>query len=292
MNHPAPLRLPVTLVEPATGELSTYARTITPAATLGKRLQALGEKWSLTRTRRILLQESRWTWANAQVLVADVPVDGAVARDWLPPALALPETPMATVFIAHYPDTAIGIAYREAGVLLHARLRRKPVVHCAWMVVDDDTALILGRELLGFPKKLARIDFDFAPVRPQASVVRRGVEVLRFEGIADGAMPPSPAFPLPIVNTRGIPGALPNLMLAMKPNERIHACDALRLRIGTEASGCDPLHALGLDGEHAARRLVVDIGSQSAEDAPLFPALPTSIVNPAWLWKAYPFRTW
>lgn len=292
MNHPALIRQPVTLSNPATGEMSAHARTITPALTLSQRLQAINSKWSLTRTRDILIQPARWTWANAQVLVADVPVNATVARQWLPPSLALPGEPMATVFIAHYPDTAIGVAYREAGVLLHARLRRRTVLHCAWMVVDDDTAMILGRELLGFPKKMAQIDFDFSPHHSQASVLRRGVEVLRFEAQACGTAPRADFLQHPIVNTRGIPGVLPNLMLSMKPNERLHVSDAARLRLTTNDSPCDPLATLGIDGDHNARRLVVDMGSQGEEDAPLFPALPASIVNPAWLWKAYPFRTW
>lgn len=292
MNQPALIRQPVTLNKPATGEMSAHARTVTQALTLGQRLQSISGEWSLTRTRDILIQPRRWTWANAQVLVAETRVNASIARQWLPPVLALPAEPKATVFIAHYPDTAIGVAYREAGVLLHARLRGRTVLHCAWMVVDDDTALILGRELLGFPKKMARIDFNFSPQIPEASVLRRGVEVLRFEAQACGEAPHADFLPHPIVNTRGIPGVLPNLMLSMKPNERLHVSDAVRLCITTSDSPCDPLAALGIDGSHDARRLVVDIGSQGEADAPLFPALPAAVVNPAWLWKAYPFRTW
>lgn len=109
MNHRAPLRQPVTLVGPATGELSTGARTITPAHTLGKRLPDFGEKCSLTRTRRILPQESRWTWANAQLLVADVPVDGSVAREWLPPVLTLPDFSAADREYARYSRRAADV---------------------------------------------------------------------------------------------------------------------------------------------------------------------------------------
>lgn len=275
----------------AAGDSAAQARTRTPAAVVARRLPSLAGEWSLTRTRNILLQEDRWTWAGAQMLVADVPVHAAVAREWLPPALALPDAPRATVFVAHYPDTAMGFAYREAGVLLHARLRRKPVLHCAWMVVDDDTALILGRELLGFPKKLARIDFDFAPLRPEAVVTRRGIALLRFEGRVEGEGADDPVFPHPIVNTRGIPGVLPNLMLSMQGNERCHASAAMRLRITAGDSPCDPIAALGIAGEHPARRVVVDIAGEHAGTKPAFPS-PAAIVNPAWLWKAYPFRTW
>lgn len=292
MNSPALLRRVADDRRPATGEMSTHARSITPISALKARLQAIEGKWSLTNTRDILLQR-RWTWTNAQLLIADVPVNRDIARQWLPPALELPgqTDARAAVFIAHYPDTAMGFAYREAGVLLHARLRNKPVLHCAWMVVDDDTAMILGRELLGFPKKMARIDFDFAPLRPEASVVRRGVELLRFEGVADGDGARTPAFAHPIVNMRGIPGALPNLMLSITAHEQCHVSNALRLRIRTQESACDPLASLGIDGEFSARRMVLNIGGKSDAES-RFPIAPAAMVNPAWLWKAYPFRTW
>lgn len=270
-------------------------RPTTAATALAASLEGLKQPWSVARSRGILLQQ-RWTWDRAQVVVAEVAVRPAVARSWLPPALELPGTPVASVFVADYPDTAMGFAYREAGVLLHARLRGAPVLHCAWMVVDDDTALILGRELLGFPKKLATIDLDFAGPRARASVVRRGAEVLAFDAGPDGspaARADDPrAFPHPIVNVRGIPGVAPAVLLGMRPNERCHSSRRLRLTIGSEPSACDPLADLGLAGEHAARHLVVDLAHPGAPGATRVPAWPAGLTSPTWLWKAYPFRAW
>ncbi|MFN7955696.1 MAG: acetoacetate decarboxylase family protein [bacterium] len=268
-------------------------RETTSADSLADRLPALGADWSLARTRE-LLRQRRWTWARAEILIAEVAVDRVVSRAWLPPALALPAAPArATVFVAHYPDTAMGFAYREAGVLLHATLRRKPVLHCAWMVVDDDTALILGRELLGFPKKLAWIELETRERRPRGAVERRGARVLAMDALcAPATAAPRAAFPFPIVNLRGIPGVLPQWLIAMRPNERCHGCEAVTFRITSEASACDPLATLGLAGDHAGHRLIVDLGHPDAPGASRVPAVPTSWLGPTWLWKAYPFRAW
>lgn len=272
-----------------TRDESNPGREITHASTLADTLPALSAPWSVRRTRDIILQR-RWTWRRSQLLVGEVPIAAEIARGWLPPGLSLADEPRATVFVAHYPDTAMGFEYREAAVLIHAKLRGRRVLHCAWMVVDDDTALILGRELLGFPKKLARIDFDFEA--GTASVERRGVRVLAITSSAAGAGSNGPAFPGPIVNLRGIPGALPNVLVAMEPNERCHASDARELRVTTQPSVCDPLTDLGMDGAHLGRRMVVDLAHPEEEDSTRFPASPTALASPTWLWSAYPFRTW
>ena len=44
--------------------------------------------------------------------------------------------------------------------------------------LDDDTAMSLGRELLGFPKKMAEIDVEVGEDSARAIVRRRGVDLL------------------------------------------------------------------------------------------------------------------
>ncbi len=51
------------------------------------------------------------------------------------------------------------------------------------MPVDDDTAMICGREQFGFPKKMAdRITLDRDGPHVAGSAVRNGVQLLRIEG--------------------------------------------------------------------------------------------------------------
>lgn len=145
-------------------------------------------------------EKSRWT--NARVLAVDVAVDRGAAQALLPPPLVAAER--ATLFCADYPEGIYGIVYKEAAVLLHATDERGPLVHCAWIMVDDDTALIQGRELLGFPKKMAEFTWDESGDTVVGTVTRKGVELLRMEGrLGDTLGDPPPLFGRRFVNAMG-----------------------------------------------------------------------------------------
>jgi|GEM_PF-74939 len=238
-------------------------------------------------------------WPNATLLVADVPVDAAAARTWLPPGLRLPERPTARLFVADYPTTSFGVAYREVGVLLHATTarRRTPVLHCCWMVVDDDSAMIYGRELLGFPKKLADIELtaDVAAGTPVgASVVRRGQKLLTVDGVVGARLAdPTPLLDRPVVNVWGLPGPLPAVLLRMTPPEHVHEGHQARLRIRLTGGDHDPLAPLGMtDVEVIGQVLCTDLATPTAAAAAsgaLGPAdvarfvAPLRLIGPRWV---------
>lgn len=136
-------------------------------------------------------QPEKNQWTNARVLAVDVEVDAGAAQALLPPPLVTSDPPRATVFCADYPEGIFGIVYREAAVLLHCRDGHGPAVHCAWIMVDDDTALIQGRELLGFPKKMADFTWEESGDNVVGTVTRKGVELMSIEGRI-GAVDPSP----------------------------------------------------------------------------------------------------
>lgn len=138
-------------------------------------------------------QPEKNQWTNARVLAVDVSIDTEAAQAFLPPQLLVSDPPRATVFCADYPEGIFGIVYREAAVLIHCRDETGPAVHCAWIMVDDDTALIQGRELLGFPKKMAGLTWDEKDDKVTGTVTRKGVELMRVEGRlgADEASPPA-----------------------------------------------------------------------------------------------------
>ncbi len=120
-------------------------------------------------------------WENARFVMTDVPLDKQEAQKILPLGMKLTESPTATVFVVNYQNTAFTVPYKEAAFLIHVRTPLGKGLHCCWMVVDDDTALILGRELLGYPKKMADIRFEEKGGDVKASVTRRGTRVLAME---------------------------------------------------------------------------------------------------------------
>ncbi|WP_374592188.1 acetoacetate decarboxylase family protein [Aquabacterium sp.] len=202
-------------------------------------------------------------WDHARMVFCDIPVDAAKVRSWLPFPLRLARPARATLFIADYPKTTFGCVYREAAVLIHARLFGIfPVLHCPWMVVDCDQALIWGRELLGYPKKMAQIEFAEGPDgRFHGSVARRGFEVMRFEG-AVGARDsqPGPGIGRMQVNIRShISVFMPGHLLTVRPSETVHEANQMQLRVELKDSPYEPLGIAAGPAERATIR-TCDIG--------------------------------
>jgi len=227
----------------------------------------------------------RAIWTGARMVFVDVPVDAAAVAPWVPFPLRLAPPARASVFIADYPETTFGSVYREAAVLLHVRMAGVPMVFCPWMVVDDDRALILGRELLGYPKKMADIRFDEAQDRFVGTVTRRGTEVMRIEG-AIGAphTSPPPGIGRRAVNVRTLMSFLPGHLLTFRPIETVHDCRHLAATVRLQSSAEDPI-GIATGGATGATIRRCDIG------APLFP-MPMRVfpISPAFQLSQIPIR--
>ncbi|MGZ3442246.1 MAG: acetoacetate decarboxylase family protein, partial [Polyangia bacterium] len=157
----------------------------------------------------------------------------------------------ATVFTAWFPHTSFGSSYSEAGVFFHLR---NGAIHCPWMIVDDDVALIVGRELLGYPKKLGDIELAIEGERIRGVASRRGSTLLRMEGrLGARAAGAPPILGRPHRNVRALLGvALPTLVAFTPREEAIEVRDVeLSLEVGGSAR--DPLHEMGLGQVRAAR---------------------------------------
>lgn len=248
---------------------------------------------SIARTRAWLLpRDGREAaiWPDAWIASVEVPVRVEVAQRWLAPGLT--STGRASLFVAEYARTAFGISYRECGLLLHARLRRRAVVSCVWMVVDDDTAMILGRELLGFPKKLAEIAITRRDRGAELQVVRRGVTLLELSLKDATPAAPEPVFARPIVNVWGPPGA-PSLLLELEVPERAHERARALARVRAQSTIGDPLASLELDGDALEGAITrSDVGLAPPRDRWIPPGIrPVGLVSPAWLAAQLPLRT-
>lgn len=204
---------------------------------------------------------SGYLWTDARVLAVEVAVAAGPAAALLPAALTLADPATATLFVADYPKTQFGSVYREAAVLLHARDAKGPALHCPWMVVDDDAALILGRELLGFPKKLAEIRLDEGDERALATVVRRGAEVLRIEAELGAAeAQPAPLFGQRLVNAIGTPVTGMKLVELAPTDEAIRSARRAQAKLTLTSSERDPLGELEPAPSAAGRLMTLDFG--------------------------------
>jgi acetoacetate decarboxylase len=75
----------------------------------------------------------------------------------LPPPLKPASAPIAYAFVASYPRTNFDVIYKETALFIRATFNGKEGGYCLSMPVTSDMALIYGREIFGFPKKMADI---------------------------------------------------------------------------------------------------------------------------------------
>jgi acetoacetate decarboxylase len=226
----------------------------------------------LASARRLwgLANIGRPMYTGAVFFAARVALDPRAARRWLPPGVHLAEPATATVFAAHFPETSFGSVYDEAGIFLHVRRRLRDAVFCPWMVVTDDVALTVGRELLGYPKKLARVAFDFGSGLEgsvvRAEVERRGTTVLRIAGrIGEAVDEAPPMLGQRFLNVRGALGFGAQRLVTFRPRERIRsvrrASAVLHIERHEREPDRDPLGELGLGAVLGAHLYRVDVSA-------------------------------
>jgi acetoacetate decarboxylase len=145
-----------------------------------------------SQVKRLRRWEPVIEFRGAEMLTASFRTDPEVVSALLPHPLEAPDVPVAMAFIAHYPKTNVGISYSEGALFLPAVYKDEPGWYCLAMPVDDDMALIGGREQFGYPKKIAEeISLERSGDHAIGGVVRRGVEVLHIEAELTGPADPA-----------------------------------------------------------------------------------------------------
>jgi acetoacetate decarboxylase len=97
-------------------------------------------------------------YQGATLLAFDYLTDPKTAVGLLPSVdgLELDDKPRAGLVFASYPRSTLG-PYEEVVLFLHATFRGDEVKYGAYLYVTTDIAMAAGREMAGFPKKIARI---------------------------------------------------------------------------------------------------------------------------------------
>jgi acetoacetate decarboxylase len=227
------------------------------------------------------------TWDNARFVLADVPLDDHEVRRILPWGMKPSDPPVATLFIADYNTVSYPIVpYHEAAMLIHVRTPLGAGIHCCWMIVDDDTALILGREMLGYPKKLGVFEFDEKDGVIHASISRRGVRVM--EMTAKRGSPQNPKPPVFNIRTFNV-GAMGqffalNPIWVFRPREVIHECFKADIKLTLNDSAIDRVARLVAGEPQNGRIVVMDIPGDGAYMAPV------GFAGPGWFGRTFDMR--
>jgi acetoacetate decarboxylase len=215
-----------------------------------------------------------WIYRDAHYLAAEMEIDAVAAARWLPSPLRLASPATATLFTAWFPTNTFGSVYREAGIFLHVEHRGARAIHSPWMLVDDDVALITGRELLGYPKKMGEITWSLEGDRVTSVATRRGAELVRMEATLGAKVEsPPPILGRPHRNIRSALGlALPQV-IAFTPKERVIEVRHADVRVTVGGSTRDPIAELGFGPVRAAYLHRVDLGASGLP-------LPVAIASP------------
>jgi len=98
-----------------------------------------------------------------------------VVKRLLPPPLEPADFPLVYAFIANYPKINATTPYKEAGLALACKYNGEVGFHCIAMPVTTDMAMALGREVYGYPKKMAQISFNYGNGVVEGWAERHGV---------------------------------------------------------------------------------------------------------------------
>jgi len=220
----------------------------------------IGASSALRAGRESLFGKAR-LWEDARFIIAEVLLDEEEVKRILPFGLCSQEPASGFLFISNYTKTNFTVPYKETALLVKVRTLLGKGVHCCWMLVDDDTALIYGRELLGYPKKMAEISFEERDNYVSASVVRRGIKVLSMEGEkGEKQNPAPPVFGYKTFNVGG-PGQLfiINPIWLIRPREIIKESYSAKVSIKISPSDYDPIFKLVKGDVVRGRFVVLDI---------------------------------
>ncbi|MFX1369671.1 MAG: acetoacetate decarboxylase family protein [Promethearchaeota archaeon] len=101
-----------------------------------------------------------------------------IAERLLPPPLESFETPIARAYVCRFPRTNFGVSYQETALMLLCQHKGVMGVYILAMHVDNDMAMALGRELFGYPKKMAEINLKRGRAGASGWGRRRGIKVV------------------------------------------------------------------------------------------------------------------
>ncbi len=186
-------------------------------------------------------------YRDAQYLTAVVEVDEKAMTRWLPSGMRLAQPGRADLFCAYFPNNTYTGAYHEAGLFVHVKAGRGYGIFCPWMILDDDRAMIMGREALGYPKKMGEVAWDNNGERIMAKATRRGITLIEMEAkLGEVLHDAPPILGLPHRNVTGGIGL--NLPREVRFTPKEHPIEVRRVDMKLRFTGNvnDPLHEMGL----------------------------------------------
>ncbi len=169
-----------------------------------------------------------------------------VTAPLLPPPLEQADAPGGLIFIAHYPKTNLGPGYREAALFVRCKYKGEPGSYCLSMPITSEPRMHNGRDVFGFPKKLADIHLERDGDRALGWVERNGVRFVEIRLTLSRTIPELPGMgptylfkAMPRIDlTPGFDG--PVLLAAQQTEIRPHKVEIGEAEVILRPSETDP----------------------------------------------------
>jgi acetoacetate decarboxylase len=200
-------------------------------------------------------------YMNVSAIVGVAYGDPGGVSDVVPSDLELAtlggDKPLVVIFHAHYPFSSLYGSYSEviiAPVVLH---EDRPHLYVAYIYVDNDSALTAGREIWGFPKKLAHMELRLVGEYVEATLERpRGTRLITTQVMLERRAKLSELDQLGLGNA-------PTLLLKVIPSPDAESKPMIQL-VGVETR-ITP--RVGADGEPElwSGRFMVELGRSMAD---------------------------
>jgi acetoacetate decarboxylase len=206
-------------------------------------------------------------WPGVRLVVFPfLPKPGAVERI-LPPGMTPGDGP-GLITMLTYPQTPIIHPFKELVVMVPVRVGNVEGNYVPYIYVTTDEALIPGREIAGFPKKIADVVWERDGDRFRGSATRWGKRILSLEGMITGPMPAEMAAAQsegarrPSINYKLVPGPAGEIEIeeitAVQLEVVPHQVEMGSAQVRCEPSEWDPVSELVPDSEGPLIAMVSD----------------------------------
>lgn len=175
--------------------------------------------------------DNPWWWKDSDMVSLNYLTPEAAAAAVLPSEFSLPRAPVeglavATLVFAKYRGGTLE-PYNEVILQVPCLYKGQPYLYVPSIYVTTDQALASGRELLGFPKKLATIELDSSGAQFTGSLERHGGRVASISFKQQNMLF---SLPLPTKEKVVLPPPFGQLLVLPEPTGRPQG---LPVRIGT-----------------------------------------------------------
>lgn len=93
----------------------------------------------------------------------------------LPAPLEPAAEPWALCYIANFPETNLGPGYQEGAIFVRCQYQGEVGNYCLSMPLDDEARMHNGRNIYGFPKKLAKVGLHREGNKAEGWLERHGI---------------------------------------------------------------------------------------------------------------------